>query len=142
MCTNAIPYFQIRFQVRNHQCIQIQTFIQYILGIFHQMAEQQERRFIGKVSADVFAGRVIPTAVQQLEHPANIITPTHRKIGTPQIGKVHKVQFLLIGKLSPTKTPINITHQAQRNLMLQINLYTLVRTTALQHSTESPLPIY
>ena len=33
MCTNAIPYFQIRFQVRNHQCIQIQTFIQYILGI-------------------------------------------------------------------------------------------------------------
>ena len=32
MCTNAIPYFQIRFQVRNHQCIQIQTFIQYILG--------------------------------------------------------------------------------------------------------------
>ncbi len=126
MCTNAISYFQIRFQVRNHQCIQIQTFIQYILGIFHQMAEQQERRFIGKVSADVFAGRVIPTAVQQLEHPANIITPTHRKIGTPQIGKVHKVQLLLIGELSPSKTPINITHQSQRNLMLQINLYTLI----------------
>ena len=67
--TNAIPYFQIRFQVRNHQCIQIQTFIQYILGIFHQMAEQEERSFIGKVSADIFTGRVIPAAVQQLEHP-------------------------------------------------------------------------
>ena len=112
------------------------------IGYIHQMAEQEERRFIGKVSRIYLRGRVIPAAVQQLEHPRNIITPTHRKIGTPQIGKVHKVQFLLIGKLSPTKNANNITHQAQRNLMLQINLYTLVRTTALQHSTESPLPIY
>lgn len=56
MRTNAIPYFQIRFQVRYYQCIQIQTFVQDILGIFHQMAKQKERRFVCKVSTDIFAG--------------------------------------------------------------------------------------
>ena len=130
MRTNAIPHFQIRFQVRYYQCIQIQTFVQYILGIFHQMAEQKERCFVCKVSTDIFAGRVIPTSVKQLEHPANIIAPTHRQIGTSQVGKVHKVQFLLIGELSPTKAPINITHQSQRNLMLQINLHTCLLYTS------------
>ena len=84
MRTNAIPYFQIRFQVRYYQCIQIQTFVQDILGIFHQMAKQKERRFVCKVSTDIFAGRVIPTPIKQLEHPANIIAPTHRQIGAPQ----------------------------------------------------------
>ena len=34
MRTNAIPYFQIRFQVRYYQCIQIQTFVQDILVYF------------------------------------------------------------------------------------------------------------
>ena len=57
MRTNAIPHFQIRFQVRYYQCIQIQTFVQYILGIFHQMAEQKERCFVCKVSTDIFAGK-------------------------------------------------------------------------------------
>ena len=102
MRTNAIAHFKIRIQVRNNQRIQIQTLIQHVLGILFQMTKQQKRSFIRKMSADIFARRVVPTSVEQLEHSSDFIIPPDRKIGTRQIGKVHKIEFLLVRKSSPT----------------------------------------
>ena len=82
MRTDAIPKLKIRIQVGNHQSVQIQPFIQYVLSIFLQVAEQQERSLVRKMPADVLTGRVIPTPVEQLEHSADFIIPAYGKIGT------------------------------------------------------------
>lgn len=53
--TDTIPDLYIRIQVRYDQSIHIQTFIQYMLCIFRQMAQQQKRSLISEMGTEIFA---------------------------------------------------------------------------------------
>ena len=64
MRTYTISYFHIRIKVRNKQCINIQTFVLNIAGIFYQVPQKQERSFISEMRTNIFTGRVIPASIQ------------------------------------------------------------------------------
>ena len=128
--------------MRNNQSIQIKALIEHMLCILHQMAQHQERRFVCQMPTEIFTGGIIPPPVKQLEYTANFIIPSHGKIGTGKIGKIHKVYIFLIGKSAPSKAEIKITHQSQRNGVLNIYFDTLIGTGTLKNPIDAPLPVH
>ena len=98
MRTDTITHFQIWLEMRHRERTDIKTFVLHIAGIFHQMPENKERSLVSEMSAYIAAGGVVPTSVEHLKHTTDFIIPPYRQIMTGKIGKVHKVQFILIGK--------------------------------------------
>ena len=94
------------------------------------------------MSAYIAAGGVIPTSVEHLKHTADFIIPPYRQIMTGKIGKVHKVQFILIGKRPEAETIINISHQPQLNLMLKVEFYPFIFSSTFKYSFYSPFIVH
>ena len=92
--------------------------------------------------ADVLAGRVIPTPVEQLEHSADFIIPAYGKIGTGQIGEIHKIKLFLIRKSTPAEAVVNVTHQSQRDVVLEVHFNTFVLSGAMHDTADTALPVY
>ena len=61
---------------------------------------------------------------------------------TGKIGKVHKVQFILIGKRPEAETIINISHQPQPNLMLKVEFYPFIFSGTFKYSFYSPFIVH
>ena len=58
-----------------------------------------------------------------------------------EIGKVYKIQFILIGECPESETIINITHQSHPDLMLKVKLYSFIFARTFKYSFNSPFII-
>ena len=97
---DAVSQLEIRTQSVHREQVEIKPFVLNVVGVFHQVAQQEKRCFVSDMAAYVIRRSVVPTSVQGLEYSAYVVVPSSRQVVFPEIDEVHEVGFLLVGERS------------------------------------------